>query len=233
MTLVSKGKRRSFAAVVSLAAACGLLLAGTTAAQPQAREPRMAPDLVRACAVLRGDAQARAAFPEASRHLQCDGDPLDVPACAARLAECEIDTQCSLRYTNTCTRPPCPPVANFTAACVPRDKPVLAKGILQYETCVQSGGRWRFVTPGDRAKPWRAECNCGPGTWETTPLDAPVWRYAEGRGCVPEERLCAEHRGTWKLGRIPNLDAKVQRMYCEIGGQPAQWGVLLPPPSFL
>lgn len=223
--------RPSAAMVVGIA----LLSTLTPLASPahaQAPGARVPPEVARACVVLRTDAAAGAAFPQASRHLQCEGDRVDIPACAARIAECEIDTQCSLRYTNTCTRQPCPPVANFAAACVPRDKPLLAKGILQYESCVTTGGRWQFTTPGDRTKPWRATCNCGPGTWEATPLDAPVWRHVDGRGCVPEEKLCAEYRGTWKQGRIPNIDAKVQRMYCEIGGQPALWGVLLPPASF-
>ena len=230
MTLVTWQWRLSVATAGPIAAIV-LALAGTAHAQAP-RAAAATPDVAKACGVLRSDAAARGAFPEAWRHLQCDGGPVDVPSCAARIAECEATTQCRLQYTSTCTRAPCPPVANFTAACVPRETPALAKGILQYDTCVASGGRWQFTTPGDRTKPWRAVCNCGPGTWEATPLDAPVWGYVDGRGCVAEETLCAEHRGTWKRGRIPNIDARVQRMYCEIGGQPALWGVLLPPPSY-
>lgn len=211
------------------------LQASATPAYAQAtpaRAPDAAREIARACVVLRTDIEASAAFPRGGRHLQCDGDPADVPACAERAGDCEIDTRCTVRYTSTCTRQPCPPVANFAVACVPREKAPLARGVLQYETCVATGGRWQFTTPGDRSKPWRAECNCGPGTWEATPVDAPVWRYVNGRGCVAEEKLCAEQRGTWRSGSILSRGTKVTRLYCEIGGQPAQWGVLLPPASF-
>lgn len=200
--------------------------ASTPAPAPETNAPSL---VTEACRLLRTDAGIRARFPGAV-DLCPPGAPA-TRACETRpMTACARDALCEVRTTIVCDRNPCPPGGPARSMCIAGTIEQLAASIVRYPLCMRSGGTWEPFPQGARP-PWRGTCSCmGPSenaiafTWHgyqnADVLPRPLRYFVQDRGCVAEDVLCREQKGTW-VAEVPQQPREPPR--CEINGQAVRW----------
>ncbi|MCC6197596.1 MAG: hypothetical protein IT518_24360 [Burkholderiales bacterium] len=220
---------RRLAIAACVVAAMQVLLDVPQASAASTPEADVASLVDEACRLLRTDPEIRARFPGAV-DLCTPGAPA-APACETRpMSACLRDALCAAHTTIVCDRNPCPPGGPARSTCIAGTIERLAASIVRYPLCIRSGGTWQPYLPVSPQAQWRGTCSCmGPSAnaiaftrngYPASDLPRPLRYFVQGRGCVTEDALCREQKGTWVV-KVPQQPWEPPR--CEIDGREVLW----------